>query len=428
MITYPLVLPADVRLGPGETLPRRLRDKIAPAMSDYILSYRHGHALSPVVDAETAALLAEFRSARTIAEAILHYSRQRGVDPEKVLEEAFPLLEYLIQAQLLVRVDAPEARHIAPTFEEGTRIGNLVIQQAVQLGEDTEVYCAIRGDKEPVALKILRPSGQPQAHDALAREAVILRHLDGQVNPHLLAVGALDLQPYLILQWCTGVPAIRAAAALRDQQATPQRSALAELCLAVLDAYAHLHAQQIIHADVHARNIHVSPDGSIKILDYGLARRADMAEAEGIAPRGGVAFSFEPEYAATLVQGRQPRAASMSGEQYALAALVYLLLTGTHYLDFSLEHDVALRQIIEDRPRPFSQCGQSPWPAAEAVLARALSKDPAARFPSVAAFAAQLRAAITSAHREQHQTVGDMPGPLVQKPQRELPRGHRHRS
>ena len=48
-----------------------------------------------------------------------------------------------------------------------------------------------------------------------------------------------------------------------------------------------------------------------------------------------------------------------------------------------------MRQIVEDSPRPFAARGRTPWPEAEALLARALSKNPSVRFPSVAAWAAQ---------------------------------------
>jgi serine/threonine-protein kinase len=70
--------------------------------------------------------------------------------------------------------------------------------------------------------------------------------------------------------------------------------------------------------------------------------------------------------------------------------MLYLLLSDVHYLDFSLEKGEMYRQIAEDGPLPFARRGLRPWPEVETLLARALSKEPDDRFPSVAEFAARL--------------------------------------
>jgi serine/threonine-protein kinase len=100
-----------------------------------------------------------------------------------------------------------------------------------------------------------------------------------------------------------------------------------------------------------------------------------------------VAFYFEPEYAAPVRAGKVPAEASRAGDQYGVAALLYFFLAGAHYRDFSLEKDKMLRQIAEEPPLPFADRNAAPWPEAEALLARALSKTPEERFPSMAAFA-----------------------------------------
>jgi hypothetical protein len=92
-----------------------------------------------------------------------------------------------------------------------------------------------------------------------------------------------------------------------------------------------------------------------------------------------VVFFQEPEYAAALRKGEPPPAASPAGEQYALAALLWLLFSGAHTHDFKLAREEMLRQIAEEPPRSF----ESPWPEAEAVLGRALAKDPGERFQSM---------------------------------------------
>ena len=85
--------------------------------------------------------------------------------------------------------------------------------------------------------------------------------------------------------------------------------------------------------------------------------------------------------------GRVPPPADAASEQYALAALVRELLVGRPYLDFSVERERMLRQIVEERPLPFVRHGMRPWLEVERVLGRALAKDPKDRFSSVSEFA-----------------------------------------
>lgn len=74
-----------------------------------------------------------------------------------------------------------------------------------------------------------------------------------------------------------------------------------------------------------------------------------------------------------------------------MAALIYLLATGEYYADFPLHRRELLRRVAEARVLPFARRGIPPWPALEAVLARALARAPAQRFASMAEFAAALR-------------------------------------
>jgi serine/threonine-protein kinase len=223
------------------------------------------------------------------------------------------------------------------------------------------------------------------------REVAILKHLDGNVSPKLLESGKHEDRQYLLIEWCPGVNASLAAADFRRSADAGNRQRLLQLCCAILDAYARLHAQHVIHSDVHPRNVLVTGDDEIKIIDYGLAQ-LDVPEHGVKCPnRGGVGFFFEPEYAQAVRAGHHRPESGELGEQYALAALLYLLLTGVHYLEFSIEKHEMLRQIVEDPPLPFSSRGIAAWPEVEHLLVKALSKNPHDRFSSVADFADGLR-------------------------------------
>jgi serine/threonine-protein kinase len=101
--------------------------------------------------------------------------------------------------------------------------------------------------------------------------------------------------------------------------------------------------------------------------------------------RGGVDFFLDPESAAARLAGEGAPALSLAAEQYSVAALVYLLLTGAHTQEFSLEPEEMLRQLVERAPDPFQRHGIE-LPAIEAVVRRGLEKDPDARHRSLAEF------------------------------------------
>ncbi len=384
-ITDPLILPPDVLLVPVAELPDELRAQLRCDEGDYALTRPRSRSASRVVDAQAAVLLGEFKSACTIVEAVLRYSRAREADPQETLEEAYPLLQTLLNAGLLVPEGDAGAAAIQPSLLVGEEIAGFTIVECIQGLEDTELYQVRRG-ATTAALKIERPAAAGRT-GLFEREAAILEHLDGHGDPRLLASGETDGRRYLAIKWLSGVDADFAADELRR---SGDRAGLSRLCRGVARAYASLHEQGVIHGDVHPRNVLVDADGSVRLIDFGIARWDGAPEGLARIGRGGVAFFFEPEYASAVLAESQPPEASLHGEQYGVAALLYRLATGVHCRDFSLEKDEMLRQIAEEPPLPFTARGIDPWPGLEAVLARALSKAPGERFASLDEMAAAL--------------------------------------
>lgn len=385
-ITDRLVLPGDAVLTAADELPEAVRSRAAFQAGEFTLSRPAGRAPSRVVDARGAELVRAFREPATIVEAVLRLSAAQGLDPEATLAEAYPLLANLVEARLLVPADAADADAILPTLVPGARMGGWEVVRCVQALEDTELYLARRGTTW-AALKAARPGAAPEPVRLLAREGRLLRRAAGTAAPAWIADGEEDGRPWLAMEWCAGVDAWQAARELREAGAP--RTALLPLCLAILDAYAALHARGVVHADVHPRNLLVDADGRVRIVDFGLAWAAGETEPA----RGGIAYFYAPEYAASLRLRTPAAPADEAGEQYALAVVVYLLLTGGHPADFSVERDAMLLQVESEPPLPFAARGAEPWPEGEAVLARALAKAPGERFPDVSAFAEALRRA-----------------------------------
>jgi serine/threonine-protein kinase len=389
-ITDPLVLPRDVILLPVADLPEETRARFAHDEGDFAITHPRSRTPSRILDASSAALVGQFREPRTIVEAVIRFCREQESDPETTLEEAYPLLQRLLDSGFLVEESAAEAEGIKPSLHPGEEIEGFTIVECVQGLEDTELYLVRAAGGGAGALKIERPSVAGRSGGLFEREEAILRRLDGAGSPRLLAAGALDDgRRWLVTAWFSGVDASTAAWDLQ-RQGSEGRAELLTLVRRIAEAYAALHARGVIHADVHPRNVLVGADGQVRLLDFGYSRW-DAAPPDLADPaRAGVAFFYEPEYAAAARAGAEPPDATAVGEQYAVAALLYQLLTGAHLRDYSLDKDEMLRQIAEEPPLPFAERGADPWPEVEAVLRRALAKDPAERYPSMADFAAAL--------------------------------------
>lgn len=383
-ITDPLVLPEDVLLLPVADLPEETRRQLSWEEGDYAVTRPRSRTPSRIVDAGAADLLQIFREPVTIVEAVIRFSRERSLDPEATLEEAYPLLERLLGSGFLVAEGSQEAEAIRQTHQSGEEIAGFEIVECIQGLEDTELYQARTADGRIVALKIERPVAAGRSGGAFEREAAILEHLAGEGAPRLVGQGEVEGRRWLAIEWHRGVDALTAADEMRRRG---DRAGLLSLAGAIAGAYARLHDRGVVHGDVHPRNVLVSASGEARLIDFGIARWEGLPGGVPRAWRGGIAFYFEPEYAIPARAGERPPEASPAGDQYGAGVVLYQLFTGAQYRDFSLEKDKMLRQIAEEPPLPFAERGVAPWPGLEAVLARALAKAPEERFPSMAELA-----------------------------------------
>ncbi len=394
-MTEPMVLPVDLLLLPIEDLPEHVRQQVKGEEGDYALTRPNSRTPSRIIDAASADLLKEFRTPVTIVEAVIRYSRERKIDPERTLEEAFPMLERLAGSRLLVPSSSDEAKQILPSLEVPSRFMEFNVLRCIQSLDDTELYQLVGEDGQHVALKLGRANASDRARRTFDREAAMLKRIAGDSSPRLLRDDTTELgQRYLLMEWCPGKDCASVSAMMRTETGAAPRRKLLTLCSSILHAYARLHEKNVIHSDIHPRNVLVDDDGQAKLIDFGFARISGIESEFRSAQRAGVAYFFEPEYARAMLQKHAPPASSALGEQYALAALIYSLVTGKHYLEFSLDKDEMSRQIVEDSPLPFIRQGTSAWPELEHILSKALAKRASERYATVAEFAAAVESLI----------------------------------
>ena len=183
-------------------------------------------------------------------------------------------------------------------------------------------------------------------------------------------------RPYLVMELVEGQPLSRL---LMDGRAL-DREVVRDLMAQSGEALAAAHAAGIVHRDVKPANLLVTPDRTVKVTDFGIARAADGV---GITQTGtvmGTAQYLSPE------QARGERATPAS-DVYSLGVVTFECLTGRRPFDAESPVATALAHIQQ----PVPDLPDDVPADLAAVVHRALAKDPAERYPDGAAFAAALR-------------------------------------
>ena len=390
----PLALSPDVLVIPVADLPEESRAKLDCGPGDVAVSRPQGRSGSKILDADAARLLERFRQPRTVVEAVILYGREKQVEPDQVLEGAFPLLRSLVDGGFLVAAEASAAeRPGGASLAAGAPVPGGTVARVLQVLDDTEVHLVSHPDGGQSVLKVERAAGT-SVRGRLRREAACLAHLDGAIAPRLLGQGELEGRAYVEVELVLGSDVGAAAVEWRERGGAAGRAGLLSLARGLAEAYAALHERGVLHGDVHPRNALVERDGRVRLIDFGLASGAPGGALPAPAERGGVPFFYEPELArASLAGALSP--ATPAGEQHAVAALVYHLATGAYWQDFRLTRQEMLEDLATLRPLPFRDRGLEPWPDLEAVLQRALAKEPGDRFPSMRAFCEALAGVVT---------------------------------
>jgi len=244
--------------------------------------------------------------------------------------------------------------------------------------------------RRSVALKVIKAAwASPTLLRRFDQESQTLGGLHHPGIAQVYEAGSADTgfgpQPFFAMELIHGKPLTQYA----DEHKITLRQRLA-LMIKICDAVQHAHQRGIIHRDLKPGNILVDETGQPKILDFGVARATDSdAQATRQTEVGqllGTLAYMSPEQALG-----DPMALDVRSDVYSLGVILYELLAGKMPYALSRQMHEAMRAIQEVDPTPLSTISRFYRGDIETIVAKALEKDKARRYPSAADLAADMR-------------------------------------
>lgn len=274
-----------------------------------------------------------------------------------------------------------------PAPPENARFGPYRIIGTLGEGGMGVVYLGQRDDLGArAAIKILRDAAlSPARRERFAFEQRTLAQLSHPAIARLLDADTTpEGTPWLAMEVVDGVPLTawcRERASSIDQRLRLFRAA----CEAVQHAHSHL----VIHRDLKPSNILVTPDGTVKLLDFGIAKQLESLDLPADLTLTGLRL-MTPAYAAPeQLAGGQ---VGVHTDVYALGVVLYELITGQLPFDLSNKTPGAVEQLIltHDPARPSALArgqagarGRTAWADLDVLILKAMEKDPRRRYPTV---------------------------------------------
>ena len=238
------------------------------------------------------------------------------------------------------------------------------ITERIGIGGMAEVYRAqdnVLG--RLVAVKVMLPqyAADESFTQRFKQEAASAANLQSPYIVNVYDWGQDEGTYYIVMEYVRG----------SDLKTAINQRKVAEIGSQVCQALSVAHGLDIIHRDIKPQNIMVQPDGNVKVMDFGIAR-AKNSTKEQTSSVLGTAHYISPEQA----QGKELTAAS---DIYSLGIVLYESATGKLPFDGPDAVSVAMKQV-QDEPVPPRELNPEIDPSLEAIILKAMSKNPMERF------------------------------------------------
>ena len=267
-------------------------------------------------------------------------------------------------------------------IQPGTVLNGYEIDAFISQGGMAVVYRARRSsDGQTVALKVLREQYAADAEfvERFQREA---RAVASLTHPNMVQVyesGEAQGVHFIAMEFVEGQDLKRY---LRGREGPLRASEAVRIAVAVCEVLDYAHRRGIIHRDIKPQNILLAKDGTVKVTDFGIARALSSVTITQTGTVLGSVQYLSPEQARGQTVGR-------AADIYALAVVLFEMVTGRLPFDGDSAIAIALRHI-HDVPPSLIQLNPEVPPALEAVILRAMAKQPEHRYPSAADFASDV--------------------------------------
>lgn len=271
------------------------------------------------------------------------------------------------------------------SFEIGNRIFDYEITGVLGAGGMGKVYKVRNVISDRVdAMKILLPdlAHQPELADRFLREIKVLASLN---HPNIAAFHTAltyENQLIMVMEFVSGITLNERL----QQGPLPLKQAITCIDQA-LAALGYAHRQGVIHRDIKPANMMLTPEGGLKLMDFGIAKAATDPHLTRTGTTVGSLFYISPEQ---LSGG----ALDARSDLYSLGVAMYEIVTGKRPFEGKSEYSLMAAHLNE-APRPPMEMNPALSPALNSVILLALAKNPDERFQSADAF----RAALTEATR-----------------------------
>jgi eukaryotic-like serine/threonine-protein kinase len=256
------------------------------------------------------------------------------------------------------------------------RIGDYEILNELGAGGMGKVYKVRNVISDRIeAMKILLPDlvGRQELAARFQREIKVLAALDHPNIAALRTALTLDNQLVMVMEYVEGTTLTQ-----RMQQGPIPVAEAVNYISQVLDALGYAHQQQVIHRDIKPANMMLTPQGVVKLMDFGIARSSGDSTLTTTGTTLGSLGYMSPEQ----VKGEATDARS---DLYSVGISLYEMVTGRRPFRESSDYSIMAAQVNQP-PTPPIEIKPGLPPALNEIILLAIAKSPAARFQSAEAF------------------------------------------